>query len=128
MSCESCDQPGRQARASNMSVLVNVQVYCSSLKITLSLWQITSPHPPNVSFLYLTILGTLGKQRACMWGRVRIYWTRLINLAQVVATYGSYVKLVTREPSNDTATATSEGKSQPVNTFEVMFASQRRLN
>ena len=120
-----------------MSALVNVQVYCSSLKRTLSPWQIMSPHPPDISFLDFfedTIAGTLEKPReleSVYVGKSKDVLDKddkHLNLAQVVATFGSYVKLVTREPSTVGATAPSEEKSQPVNAFEVMFASQRRLN
>ena len=92
-----------------------------------------SPHPPDVSFLDFfqnTIAGTL--EKPCELESVYVGSSKDIldvadknlNLAEVVATFGSYIKLVTREPSSDTATATSE----PVNAFQIMFASQRRLN
>ena len=92
-----------------------------------------SPHPPDVSFLDFfqnTIAGTL--EKPCELESVYVGRSKDIldvadknlNLAEVVATFGSYIKLVTREPSSDTATATSE----PVNAFQIMFASQRRLN
>ena len=120
-----------------MSALVNVQVYCSSLKRTLSPWQIMSPHPPDVSFSDFfehTIAGML--EKPCELESVYVGKSKdvldkadkYLNLAQVVATFGSYVKLVTREPSTDAATVPSKEKSQPMNAFEVMFASQRRLN
>ena len=96
-----------------------------------------SPHPPDVSFLDFfehTIAGTLEKPReleSVYVGKSKDVLDKAdkyLNLAQVVATFGSYVKLVTREPSTDAATVPSEEKSQPMNAFEVMFASQRRLN
>ena len=93
-----------------------------------------SPHPPDVSFSDFfehTIAGTL--EKPCELESVYVGKSKdvldkadkYLNLAQVVATFGSYVKLVTREPSTDAATVPSKEKSQPMNAFDVMFASQR---